>query len=32
MIVLDLSMPVMNGFEAARIVKRPMPTVLRVVG
>jgi DNA-binding NarL/FixJ family response regulator len=27
LIVLDLSMPVMNGFDAARILKRLMPTV-----
>ncbi len=27
LIVLDLSMPVMNGFEAARVLKRLMPTV-----
>jgi two-component system, chemotaxis family, chemotaxis protein CheY len=27
LIVLDFSMPVMNGFEAARVVKRLMPTV-----
>src|SRR5579864_6398729 len=27
LIVLDLSMPVMNGFEAARILKRLMPAV-----
>ena len=27
MIVLDLSMPVMNGFDAARILKRLMPPV-----
>jgi chemotaxis response regulator CheB len=27
LIVLDCSMPVMNGFEAARVVKRLMPTV-----
>jgi two-component system, chemotaxis family, chemotaxis protein CheY len=27
LIVLDLSMPVMNGFEAARVLKRVMPTV-----
>ena len=26
-IVLDLSMPVMNGFDAARVLKRLMPTV-----
>ena len=27
MIVLDLSMPVMNGLDAARVLKRLMPTV-----
>ena len=27
LIVLDLSMPVMNGIEAARVLKRLMPTV-----
>ena len=27
LIVLDLSMPVMNGFDAARILKRLMPAV-----
>ena len=27
LIVLDLSMPVMNGLDAARILKRMMPTV-----
>jgi DNA-binding NarL/FixJ family response regulator len=27
LIVLDLAMPVMNGLEAARILKRLMPTV-----
>lgn len=27
LIVLDLSMPVMNGFDAARILKRIMPAV-----
>ena len=27
LIVLDLSMPVMNGFGAARVLKRVMPTV-----
>jgi two-component system chemotaxis response regulator CheY len=27
LIVLDLSMPVMNGFDAARELKRLMPTV-----
>jgi len=27
LIVLDFSMPVMNGFEAARVLKRLMPTV-----
>jgi DNA-binding NarL/FixJ family response regulator len=27
LIVLDLSMPVMNGMDAARVLKRMMPTV-----
>jgi DNA-binding NarL/FixJ family response regulator len=27
LIVLDLSMPVMNGFDAARVLRRVMPTV-----
>ena len=27
LIVLDFSMPVMNGFDAARVLKRLMPTV-----
>jgi two-component system, chemotaxis family, protein-glutamate methylesterase/glutaminase len=27
LIVLDFSMPVMNGFEAARVLRRLMPTV-----
>jgi two-component system chemotaxis response regulator CheY len=27
LLVLDLSMPVMNGFDAARVLKRLMPTV-----
>jgi two-component system, chemotaxis family, chemotaxis protein CheY len=27
LIVLDLSMPVMNGLDAARVLKRVMPTV-----
>jgi chemotaxis response regulator CheB len=27
LIVLDLSMPVMNGFDAARVLKRLMPAV-----
>jgi two-component system, chemotaxis family, chemotaxis protein CheY len=27
LIVLDLSMPVMNGFDAARVLKQVMPTV-----
>ena len=27
LIVLDLSMPVMNGLDAARVLKRTMPTV-----
>ena len=27
LIVLDLSMPVMNGLDAARVLKRMMPTV-----
>src|SRR6201997_547297 len=31
LIVLDLSMPVMNGFDAARILKRQMPTVLLIM-
>jgi two-component system, chemotaxis family, chemotaxis protein CheY len=30
-IVLDLSMPVMNGFDAARVLKRLMPTVLLIM-
>jgi DNA-binding NarL/FixJ family response regulator len=31
LIVLDLSMPVMNGFEAARILKQQMPSVLLIM-
>ena len=31
LIVLDLSMPVMNGFDAARVLKRLMPTVLLIM-
>jgi DNA-binding NarL/FixJ family response regulator len=31
LIVLDLSMPVMNGFEAARVLKRLLPTVLLIM-
>jgi YesN/AraC family two-component response regulator len=31
LIVLDLSMPVMNGFDAARALKRLMPTVLLIM-
>ena len=31
LIVLDLSMPVMNGFDAARILKRQMPAVLLIM-
>lgn len=31
LIVLDLSMPVMNGFAAARILKQQMPTVLLIM-
>ena len=31
LIVLDLSMPVMNGFDAARVLKRQMPTVLLIM-
>jgi YesN/AraC family two-component response regulator len=27
LIVLDLSMPVMNGLDAARVLKRLMPTL-----
>jgi len=31
LIVLDLSMPVMNGFDAARALKRLMPAVLLIM-
>jgi len=31
LIVLDLSMPVMNGLDAARALKRLMPTVLLIM-
>jgi len=31
LIVLDLSMPVMNGFDAARVLKRLMPTVFLIM-
>jgi two-component system, chemotaxis family, chemotaxis protein CheY len=31
LIVLDLSMPVMNGFDAARVLKRLMTTVLLIM-
>jgi len=31
LIVLNLSMPVMNGFDAARVLKRQMPTVLLIM-
>ena len=31
LIVLDLSMPVMNGLDAARELKRLMPTVLLIM-
>jgi DNA-binding NarL/FixJ family response regulator len=31
LIVLDLSMPVMNGFDAARVLKRLMSTVLLIM-
>ena len=31
LIVLDLSMPVMNGFDAARVLKRLMPTVRMIM-
>jgi DNA-binding NarL/FixJ family response regulator len=31
LIVMDLSMPVMNGIEAARLLKRSMPTVPLVI-
>ena len=31
LIVLDLSMPVMNGLDAARVLKRLMPTVLLIL-
>ena len=31
LIVLDLSMPVMNGLEAAKVLKRLMPAVLLIV-
>jgi two-component system, chemotaxis family, chemotaxis protein CheY len=31
LIVLDLSMPVMNGLDAARVLKRVLPTVLIII-
>src|SRR5438105_14982735 len=31
LIVMDLSMPVMNGIEAARVLKRLMPTVPLII-
>lgn len=31
LIVLDLSMPVMNGLDAARLLKRVLPTVLVIM-
>ena len=31
LIVLDLSMPVMNGLDAARVLKRMLPTVLIIM-
>src|SRR6266446_3527002 len=31
LIVLDLSMPVMNGIDAARVLRRLMPTALKVI-
>jgi two-component system chemotaxis response regulator CheY len=31
LIVLDLSMPVMNGFDAARVLKRLMPAVILII-
>ena len=31
LIVLDLSMPVMNGLDAARVLKRLMPTVPLII-
>lgn len=31
LIVLDLSMPVMNGFDAARVLKRLMPKVPLII-
>jgi DNA-binding NarL/FixJ family response regulator len=31
LIVLDLSMPVMNGFDAARVLRRLMPTVPLII-
>jgi len=31
LIVLDLSMPVMNGLDAARVLKRVRPTVLIII-
>lgn len=31
LIVLDLSMPVMNGLDAARVLRRMLPTVLLII-
>jgi|SRR5437899_4076220 len=31
LIVLDLSMPMMNGFDAARVLRRLMPTVPLII-
>lgn len=31
LIVLDFSMPVMNGFDAARILKRMMPSIVLIM-
>ena len=31
LVVLDLSMPVMNGIDAARIVRQMMPTVPLII-
>ena len=31
LIVLDFSMPVMNGFDAARVLKRMMPSVVLIM-